>query len=189
MRRLLALAVLALAGCAPTARVEPGEALRPPVQPPPEIQSTGEGFYVRLNRDDGISVTSIDGSKAEVFQAVLSAFDAVGLEIEGGDPTRGLIQSERMVEMSSFAGERMSDLLECGTTLTGNRANSWRIEFHVSALVEALGDRRSQITTRLVANARPMDGTSRNQVSCTTRGLLEQKISEAAAEKLRSRAG
>lgn len=120
---------------------------------------------------------------------MLSAFDAVGLEIEGGDPTRGLIQSERMVEMSSFAGERMSDLLECGTTLTGNRANSWRIEFHVSALVEALGDRRSQITTRLVANARPMDGTSRNQVSCTTRGLLEQKISEAAAEKLRSRAG
>jgi hypothetical protein len=189
MRRLLLLAVVPLVGCAPTVRETGDDVLRPPVQPPPEIQSAGAGYYIRLDRDDGISVAALDGSRTDVFQATMSAFDDLGLRIEGGDPAQGLIQSERIVKMAEFAGERMSELLDCGTTLTGNRANSWRIEFHVTAQVEALGDRRSQITTRLIANARPMDGTSRNQVSCTTRGVLEQKITEAAAAKVRSRRG
>ena len=127
MRRLLLLTAAAVLGCAPGPPPEAGDVLRPPIQPPPEIQAAGAGYYVRLNRDDGISVASVDGAQPAVFQAVLAAFDDIGLEIEGGDRARGIVQSARMVRMAEFAGERMSELIDCGATLTGDRANSWRV--------------------------------------------------------------
>jgi hypothetical protein len=188
MRHLLLLALTAVLGCAPGSGAAPvgRTPLDPPPEPPPAAESAGAGYYVRLNRDDGISVAGIDGSQQAVYQALLRAFDTLGLEIEGGDRGQGLVQSARMVRMSEFAGVRMSELIHCGATLTGDRANSWRIEFYMSALVEPLGDHRSQITTRLQATARAMDGSSRNPISCTTRGVLEAKLAEATAAELRS---
>jgi hypothetical protein len=186
MRHLLLLALTAVLGCAAGAAPAGRTALDPPPEPPPAAESAGAGYYVRLNRDDGISVAGIDGSQQAVYQALLRAFDSLGVEIEGGDRGRGLVQSARMVRTSEFAGERMAELITCGATLTGDRANSWRIELYLSALVEPLGENRSQLTTRLEATARAMDGTGRNPIPCTTRGVLEAKLAEATASQLRS---
>ncbi|MGH7506938.1 MAG: hypothetical protein ACRELX_14875 [Longimicrobiales bacterium] len=99
--------------------------------------------------------------------------------------TRGLVQSESVRAVRRFAGERMSDLFRCGSSLTGERADSWRLEIEATAQVQAAGE-GSRLTTRVSTIARSIDGTSRNAVPCSTRGRLEEIIAETIAEQVSS---
>lgn len=188
MRRLLPLLLLPLLGCASgsSQTAGGGDLLDPPPEPPPAAEAAGVGYYIRLNRDDGISTATIDGRRPAVFQALLSAFEEVGLEISGADQVRGIVQSERMTATRQLAGLRLGDLLTCGATLTGDRAESWRIELELMAQVQPEGTEKTRLTTRIQATARTTDGTGRNPIACSTKGVLEQKIAEATAARVRS---
>lgn len=187
MRRLLPMLLLPLFGCASgSTQAGSPDVIDPPPEPPPAAESAGVGYYIRLNRDDGISTATIDGRRPAVFQALLSAFEEVGLKIGGADQVRGVVQSERTIATRQLGGQRLSDLLTCGATLTGDRADSWRIELDVMAQVQPEGTEKTRLTTRFQATARTTDGTGRNPIACTTRGVLEQKIAEATAARVRS---
>jgi hypothetical protein len=178
--------LLPLLGCASGSAQSDRDVIDPPPEPPPAAESAGVGYYIRLNRDDGISTATIEGRRPAVFQALLGAFEQVGLEIGGADQVRGVVQSERMIATRQLAGLRMSDLLTCGATLTGDRADSWRIELELMAQVQPDGADKTRLTTRIQATARTTDGTGRNPIACTTKGVLEQKIAEATAARVRS---
>jgi hypothetical protein len=180
MRRLRLLALAAVAGCASAPGGE-ASSLESPPQPPPMIEATGDGYKFRLARDDGLAVATILGSRADVFRALLRAYEELGIEIGGADPARGMVQAEKIAVSRQYAGERMSALFHCGQTLTGDRADTWRLQIEIASQVQADGDSSSRLTTRMSAIARTMDGTSTNPVPCTTRGKLEQKIAAATA--------
>ena len=182
MRRLRWIAVVALSGC--SAASGGGYAtLETPPEPPPMVETTGDGYTFRLSRDQNIAVATIDGRRADVFRALLRAYEDLGIDIGGADDARGMVQSEEIAAVRQFAGERLSTLFHCGQTLTGDRADSWRLRIEVASQAQPLGE-RTQLTTRLTATARTMDGSSTNEVACSTRGALEQKIAATTARHL-----
>lgn len=145
-------------------------------EPPPMVEASSNRLAFRLSSDRGVAVATIEGSRAEVFPALVQAYDTIGIEIGGIDATRSMLQSERIRVSRSYAGERLSELFHCGRTLTGDRADTWRLDIEITSQVQSEGTSRSRLATRVSATARTMDGTSTNPVPCTTSGKLEEKI-------------
>jgi hypothetical protein len=180
MRRLHVLALATLLGCS-AAQTGVGNTLESPPEPPPMVETTGDGYTFRLARDQSLAVATIEGRQPDVFQALMRAYDELDIEIGGADPTRGMVQSEKIAAIHRYAGERMSELFHCGQTLTGDRADSWRLQIEITSQAQRDGSDHTQLTTRINASARAMDGTSTNAVPCATRGRLEQKIAATTA--------
>ena len=149
------------------------------------IETTGDGYTFRLSRDQSVSEATIVGAQAAVFQALMTAYEDLGLEIAGADRVRGLVQGEPVAAVRELAGEQMSTLFHCGQTLTGDRADSWRLEIEVASQAQAVGASQTKLTTRVNAFARTMDGSSTNPVQCATRGRLEEKIAATTALRLK----
>jgi hypothetical protein len=72
----------------------------------------------------------------------------------------------------------MSALMDCGSTITGRRADLWQVTLQLLTVVRADGPTDSTIATRVTATARPVDGSSTDAVPCLSNGLLEKKIAE-----------
>jgi hypothetical protein len=175
MRRLRWIALVGLVGCA--AATSGGDTtLESAPEPPPRIEATGDGYTVRLGRDQTLAVATIAGAQPDVFQALMRAYEELDIEIGGADRVRGMVQSEKVAALHRYAGERMSELFHCGQTLTGERADSWRLQIEITSQAQRAGSDSTRLTTRTTAMARAMDGTSTNAVPCATRGRLEQKI-------------
>jgi len=174
--------VAALAACGP-ATTQTTSDLDAPPQPPPSIEATGNGYLIRLQRDQGVAVSTIEGGRSEVFQALVTAFEEFALPVEGIDATRGILQTGSFRAVRRLGEHRLSQLFQCGATLTGDRADTWRLEIEVDAQVQQDGE-GSRLTTRVSAFARPTDGTSTNGVPCVSMGRLEQMITERIADRV-----
>jgi hypothetical protein len=181
MRRVHLFALATLFGCSAAQAGAGGESLESPPDPPPMIQATGSGYTFRLARDQGVAVASIEGRQPDVFQALMRAYDELDIEIGGANQASGTIQSEKIATSRQYAGERMSELFHCGRSLTGERADTWRLQIEIASQAQHESTDRTRLTTRVTATARTMDGTSTNPVPCTTRGKLEQKIAATTA--------
>jgi hypothetical protein len=145
------------------------------------IETRGSGYTFRLSTDQAVAMATIEGGQADVLRALVQAFDQLEIEIGDVDFARGTLQSEKIKASRRYAGERMSELFHCGRTLTGDRADTWRLEIEITSAVRAEGSTSSTLATRATAFARTMDGTSTNPVPCGTRGKLEQKIAATTA--------
>ena len=186
MRRLHLLAFATLLGCSAT-QTDTDSSLEAPPQPPPMIETRGNGYVFRLSGDQGVAVATIEGGQADVFQALVQAYDQLEIEIGAVDPARRVLQSEKIRTSRRYAGERMSELFHCGRTLVGDRADTWRLEIEITSQVRSEGRTSSTLSTRATAFARTMDGTSTNPVPCTTRGILEERIAATTALLLATR--
>lgn len=181
MRRLRMLALVSLFGCAAAPSGDGRSSLESPPEPPPMIETTGDGYTFRLSRDQGLAVATIEGRQAEVFQALMQAYDELKIELSGADRVRGMVQAEPVAAVRQYAGERLSALFHCGQTLTGDRADTWRLQIEIASQAQQDGSTHTRLTTRVSATARTMDGSSTNEVQCSTRGRLEQKIAATTA--------
>jgi hypothetical protein len=110
-----------------------------------------------------------------------AAYAVVGIPITLQDAATGRLGNPRFVTRSRIANEPMSRFLNCGQTLTGNRADRDQITMSIVTTVRPGPNGGSRVETLLTASAQ--DRTSGNvgdMIPCTTRGALESKIHRAA---------
>ena len=187
--RPAALATLVgLGACA--ARPTPGVASPRSSEPAPVIiiderearLSAALGTHVVV--DDLTQVDSLPAPPAKAQEALVRAYEAVGFRSLLVNPATGLVAVADTVVRSAFARQPMSRFVSCGATISGPRADQDRISLSVVTHVKpGTTTGWSRVETRVVATATDTQGTGGRQ-GCTTTGLLEAQILEAARKTL-----
>jgi hypothetical protein len=112
------------------------------------------------------------------------AYADIGVDVKYSNPATGEIGNVAFVRARKMAGQPMSAFVNCGSTLTGPVADSFRITMLLVSTVKSRGD-GSVVETRL--QSRGVDvagGTSTGAMECHSLGTLEHKLHDLVREKL-----
>lgn len=110
----------------------------------------------------------------EVWNHVPQAYVDLGIPIGGVNPQARLLGNTSFQARGKLGDVRISELLNCGRTMTGSIANQFEITFRVLTQVEE-ADGKSLVSSVVDAIARPK-GVSGNTVECSSTGRLENEI-------------
>lgn len=164
MRRFAVPAILVLLGCASTTTADP---------PSREwLQRPEEGVTIR--NASTVRADTVAAAPDATMRALVETYQA--LEI----PVTRVLQAERRLESRNvrvrrIGGERMSRFVDCGTGITGQRADQFRVSITLMTSVVSADGGMSRVVTDFDATARPRN-TSGSEVYCTSRGTLEVRL-------------
>ena len=156
----------------------------PPPTPPTELIKIQLGPQtLTLTRDHEISTIELPASRDRVWKAVVSAHEALGLAMSSLDNMAGTAvyvhQRKHLLE-----GNRLSKYVDCGSTIYGDRSDTYAVTIKVSVAVEPRGPSATAVHSSVNAWARDPQ-TSSDAVPCSSTGLLEQRIAELIAGGLK----
>jgi hypothetical protein len=135
-----------------------------------------------LTREQYFSSDTLTVPPSRAWPALVQTYASFGVPLQGADAARRMIATQYFHAHSSFAGERMSRWLECGSTMTGDIASNYEITLRFGTLIDSSVVGRSIVRTAVTATAiAPGSGTT--PVECSTRGSLESRIAALVASK------
>jgi hypothetical protein len=126
--------------------------------------------------------TMIEAPPAAALAALNSAYADLGIEVKLWNPETGEVGNRNFTKMYRLAGKPLSDYVGCGTTTTGQAADSYRVTMSlVSRVTPAAGG--SRVETQLTAYAEDI-GSSKGTLACLTLGTLEGRLHDLAIRHL-----
>jgi hypothetical protein len=130
------------------------------------------------------SSVAVNAPPDKVLAALKSAYSDLGIEVKLLDPPHGQIGNRNFSRTRRLAGEPLSTYVGCGSTLTGEAADTYRVTMELISQVtpESAG---SRLQTWLTAAAQDLAATG-DKVSCLSRGTLEAKVNALAMQRLGS---
>jgi hypothetical protein len=137
---------------------------------------------VLLTRDQFLSSDTLTVTPKKAWPALVQTYAAFGVPLQGADPSTYSIATQYIHARGSFAGERMSRWLECGTTITGDIATQYEITLRFGSMLDTSVVGRTIIRTALSATA-IASGSGTTPVECSTRGAFEKRIAALVASK------
>ena len=166
----------AIAACASSSN--PG----PYAQQHVTVDSPSGRFDLLLTREQYLSSDTLTIAPARAWPALVQTYAGFAVPLQGADPKGRMIATQYFHAHGSFAGERMSRWLECGSTMTGDIATTYEITLRLGTLIDTSSAGRSIIRTAVSASAiAPGSGTT--PVECSSRGSLERRIAALVASK------
>lgn len=175
---LVTIAALATLGCASGGGArDPG-----PEQSHVIVDAPGGRYDLLLTREQYLSSDTLTVAPKSAWAALVQTYAAFGVPLQGADASRYMIATQYFHAHTSFAGERLSRWLECGSTMTGDIATSYEITLRFGSMLDTSAVGRTIVRTAVVATAiAPGSGTT--HVDCTSRGSLEHRIAALVASK------
>lgn len=167
--------VLALSACA-TAGTDGSPASEAPDRVPMEVElETGDRVMVVLNRDDQLVTGRLPVRVDRAWPHLLDTYASLGFELahlaEYVPNARRVTVARRVAK---FGSERPSAYLECGRSVTGQRADRSHVTVYLSTwLLPA--EEGTTVVTRFEGSARDA-AASRAASHCSSNGRLEARI-------------
>ncbi len=121
---------------------------------------------------------------AETFAALREVYKELKLPLELDDPRDFRVGSFKLRMTVRLAGERLSNYFNCGRGMTGENADTWRLQIVMATFLRPAGPDETEIGTGMAANAQDMGGAAKDIVMCGTSGGLEARIARMVREKL-----
>jgi len=180
MRSLLSLLVLVLVSSCASSRSSPDPAIAPPTE---RVVATDTHGTYRTTVSPNAKA-HIPASPSRVFDALKSVYEELGVPPAISDPTTGRFGNTDFWKTGKLGAEHISQYLNCGDSMMGPAADNYRIYISVVSQVHPDGKGETDLETSLAAQARNMEGTSSDRVSCGTTGRLEEQIRKRLIEKL-----
>lgn len=149
------------------------------------LPTTGAQIMVEVDRDDPTLAEAIHATPDEVWSALRSVYEALGIGVTYVDETRKRLGAEDW-RTDSIADQRLSRWVDCGSGLGGRYADVWQVRLNIGSLVQAAAG-GAQIFTRIDGYARSMDGSGGGDQHCTSNGKLEAVIADATRQVLARR--
>ncbi|HKW11792.1 MAG TPA: hypothetical protein VJO33_15500 [Gemmatimonadaceae bacterium] len=135
-----------------------------------------------LTREQYLSSDTITVPPARAWPALVQTYAGFGVPLQGADGKSRTIATQYFHAHATFAGERMSRWLDCGSTMTGEISTNYEITLRFGTLIDTSAAGRSIVRTAVTATAiAPGSGTT--PVDCSTRGALERRIAALVASK------
>lgn len=173
----LALLGLALGACASA-----GSGASPYEQHHVTVDSPTGRVDLLLTREQYLSSDTITVPPGRAWPALVQTYAGFGVPLQGADGRNRMIATQYFHAHATFAGERMSRWLDCGSTMTGEISTNYEITLRFGTLIDSSVAGRSIVRTAVTASAiAPGSGTT--PVDCSTRGTLERRIAALVASK------
>ena len=170
---VVAVSLLA-AGCAPPA-VEPAS----PVQAMTRSQDIGEGYQDGYSRraDDGIVVARVMSPAPLVWQAVLAAMTARKITPSVFDRPAGRMGDTALVMTRNWYNKPVSRYFNCGSNMTGPRADQDRIKSVLLVQLTRLQADTIAVAVHLSGYATALQsGNSSSTAPCMSSGQAESDL-------------
>jgi hypothetical protein len=181
-RKLLPLAAAGLAaamvGCASAGSGSQG----PYQQSHVTVDGPGGRYDLLLTREQYLSSDTLTVSTKKAWPALVQTYAGFNVPLQGADPVRYMIATQYVHAHATFAGERMSRWLECGSTMTGDIASNYEITLRFGSLLDTSVVGRTVVRTTLSATA-IASGSGTTPIECTSRGSFEKRIAALVASK------
>ena len=175
-------AAVALAACGaavtPTARTESTYV--------PGGGAGGGTAMLSVSGENG-TVSVVLGAPLQTVWTVLpTAFDSGSVPLTLIDPKKHMMANEGFKIRQKLGKERLSTYFECGTTQVGPNADSYELYVTVTSYLEPVkGDStRTRMTVAVSGAAKPLQ-FSQDYSRCTSKTMLERKMVDAVASKLK----
>lgn len=180
MRSLMSLVVLALA----TSCASSGSSPQPGIVTPTERVVAADTHGAYRTTVTPTDKAHVPVAPSRVFAALKSIYEDLGVPPAIDDPTTGRVGNTDFWKKGKLGTERISMYLNCGDSIMGAAADHYRVYISVISLVRPDGKGESELETALSAQARNMEGTTSDLVSCGSTGRLEQLIRQLLLERL-----
>jgi len=178
LRAILSLAVISSACASAGSTIEEGSYQQSHV-----ILDAPAGRYdLLLTRDGYMSSDTLVVPTKSAWGGLLQTYAEFGVPLQGADPVARIVATQYFHAHATFAGERMSRWLECGSTLTGDIASNYEITMRFGSLIDTSVVGRSIVRTVLTATA-VAPGSGTNTIECRSRGNFEKRIATLVASK------
>jgi hypothetical protein len=182
MPRCAALLAVALVACASsgasTSSGSPGVAQSITVQ---SAQGVGS---VRVSTSNDAHVTSVPFPVADVWRALLAAYDSVGLPVTSVNEKTHVVANEGFKLRQRLGKTSLSRYLDCGATQIGANADSYDVHLAITSRVVEGAPGAASIATTLEAAAKPIT-FAQDYTRCTSRGTLETRLVDLVKAQLR----
>lgn len=185
MRSLMSVLVLALATSCASSGSSPDSGIAPPTER--VVAADTHGAY-RTTVPANAKV-HLPTSPSRVFNALKSVYEELGVPPAINDPATGRFGNTDFWKTRKLGTESISLYLNCGDSIMGPAADTYRIYFSLISQVQPDGNGETNLETSLVAQARNMEGTTSDRVACGTTGRLEEHIRQRLIEKLNASNG
>jgi len=180
MRSLKSMLVLVFA----TSCASSGSSKDPGIAPPTErvVAADTHGAYRTTVPPN--AKAHIPASPSRVFDALQAVYGELGVPPAISDPTTGRFGNADFWKTRKLGTEPLSTYLNCGDSIMGPAADNYRVYLSLVSLVRPDGSGESDVETSFSAQARNMEGTTSDRVSCGSTGRLEDLIRQRLIAKL-----
>ena len=146
------------------------------------VDAPGGRYDLLLTRELYLSSDTLTVAPKAAWAALVQTYAAFGVPLQGADQSSYMIATQYFHAHSSFAGERLSRWLECGSTMTGDIATTYEITLRFGSLLDTSVVGRTIVRSAVTASA-VATGTGTTPVQCSSRGSLEKRIAALVASK------
>jgi hypothetical protein len=179
MRSLTILLVLAVSACA-SSGPGPGSEVSKPME---RVVASDNQGVIRSSVEANATVT-IDVPPARVLAVIKSVYDELGIPSATVDAADGTITAPKFFKTGRLGNANLSMYFNCGTSLTGNIADNYRIYMTVVSSVRSDGKGGTALETAVAGDAANMGGASGGKIPCGTTGRLEERIQDGVRKKV-----
>jgi hypothetical protein len=130
------------------------------------------------------SLVTVDARPGETFAAVSLVLANVGLKADVRDSAGGMIGNVKLVRSRQFNRTPLSVFFDCGSSMTGLRADYYRVTMPLLVMLDSLGADRTTMRIALVASAQDPTGSSNQPVLCGSTGVLEARLRKAIVDQI-----
>ena len=178
MRPITAILGLTLTACASSGPRTESDISRPTER----IIATDKQGVIRSS--DGANATfTLDVPPGRVLAEIKSVYDALGIPSATVDAANGKITAPTFYKTRTLGDVNLSMYFNCGDSLNGNIANTYRIYISVVSAVRSNGRGGTELETAVSGSAADMGGSSSGRIPCGTTGRLEERIQDGVRRK------
>ena len=117
--------------------------------------------------------TAIDSPPAAAWLAVKKVYSELEVPLSVENPSVHQIGNQNFYKTRQFAGRSMTEFVDCGNSMTGPKASTYRI--YMSLLTDVIPDGKggTKVQTTFVPMGQDMAGNSADRIVCASTGRLE----------------
>jgi hypothetical protein len=108
----------------------------------------------------------------------------LGVEVAETDPEAMSLSNPDLAISRRLGDEQLSRYLRCGSGITGQFADQYRIRMNFFTQVTPRPDGKSAVETTIQAMATNPRGTSNTRAPCTSTHILESRIAQGVANRV-----
>ncbi|MBK8248934.1 MAG: hypothetical protein IPK85_16265 [Gemmatimonadetes bacterium] len=129
-------------------------------------------------------VQVVKAPPGKVFTAATMVMQNLMIPIDVSDSATGMLGAAKLVRSRNLAGQALSRFLECGSNMTGPRADTHRVQMPLLLLMDPGDEGSTRLRIALVGSAQDNSGTSNSPVMCGSTGGLENLLRTAIGKQL-----
>lgn len=126
----------------------------------------------------------VKAAPGKVFTAATMVLQNYKIPIDVSDSANGMLGAAKLIRSRNLAGQALSRFLECGSNMTGPRADTHRVQMPLLLFLDPGEEGTTRLRIALVGSAQDNSGTSNSPVMCGSTGGLENMLRTAIEKQV-----